>query len=158
MKELFKKPYVYWIGGIFTIYILLNIWLSQFYELILQIPFFLETINWRGLLISFVLAIIIGILLAINMAIILKEYKTKKSFLKKQGFFSSLGLLGGLSTGVCSACIAGFFPLMFSLFGITFSWAFLPFNGIEIQLLSIVLLSTSIFLITKKKQKCEITT
>lgn len=151
MKELFKKPYIYWILGIFIVYLALNIWLSQFYEVLFQIPYFLDTLNWGELLLSFLLAVTIGILIALSMTLMIKEYKTRKSLLKKQGFFSSLGIIGGFSTGVCSACIAGFFPLIFSLFGITFSWAFLPFNGIEVQLFSIGILSTSIVLMTRKK-------
>ena len=154
MKELFKKPYVYWMGSIFIVYILLNVWLSKFYEVLFQIPYFLDTLNWGELLLSFVLAVTIGILIAINMTFMIKEYKTRKMLMKKQGFFASLGLIGGVSTGVCSACIAGFFPLLFALFGITFSWAFLPWKGIEIQLLSITLLSISLFLITKQRG-CE---
>ena len=156
MKELFKKPYLYWMLGIFTVYLLLNIWLSKFYEVLFQIPYFLDTLNWVELLLSFLLAITIGILIAINMTGLIKEYKTKKNLMRKQGVFSSVGILGGFSTGVCSACIAGFFPMIFSLFGITFSWAFLPLNGIEVQLLSIGILGTSLFFVTRKQNCCEI--
>lgn len=158
MKELFKKPYVYWMLGIFTIYIVLNIWLSKFYEVLFQIPYFLDTLNWGELVLSFLLAISIGVLIAINMTLMIKQYNIRKTLFKKQGFFSSLGILGGLSTGVCSACIAGFFPFIFSLVGIGFSWAFLPFKGIEVQVLSIFILGTSLILMTKKKQSCGITT
>ncbi len=157
MKELLKKPYVYWILGIFLVYMLLNIWLSQFYDVLFQIPYFLDTLNWGNLLLSFVLSLTIGILIAINMTLMIKRYNLRKRLLRKQGFFSSLGIVGGFSTGVCSACIAGFFPLFFSLFGITLSWAFLPFKGIEIQLLSIFILGTSLFMITKNKSYAELT-
>lgn len=156
MKELLKRPYVFWMMGIFLVYISLNVWLSKFYEILFQIPYFLDTIKWTELLISFLLAGIIGVLIAINMTFLLKEYKRRKKLLKKQSFFSSLGIIGGISTGVCSACIAGFVPILFSLVGISFSWAFLPWNGIEVQLLSIVFLTTSLFLLTKKKSSCEV--
>lgn len=156
MKELFKKPYVYWMGGIFLVYMLLNIWLSKFYEVLFQIPYFLDTLNWSELLLSFILSLTIGILIAINMIFFIREYKKQKLLTKKQGFFTSLGMLGGFSTGVCSACISGFFPLIFGLFGIGFSWAFLPFNGVEIQFLSIGFLGINLMMITKKKSVCEV--
>lgn len=139
--------------GIFFLYGVLNIWLSDFYEVMFQIPYFLDTLNWEKLLVSFFLSTSIAALIAISMTMLIMDYQKRRSLRKKQGVLSAVGVVGGLSTGVCSACIAGIVPLIFSIFGITFTWAFLPWGGIEIQILTILLLSTSIFLINKKNCK-----
>lgn len=156
MKALFQKPYLYWILGIFVVYMALNSFFSGFYELALQIPYFVDTINWTALTFSLLFATLIGFLLALNITVVIKEYKEKKKILKKQSFLSTLGLVAGFSTGICTLCITGLFPFLFALFGITFTWAFLPFGGMEIQFLTIAILSLSLFLIVNKKQNCEV--
>ena len=132
------------------VYFILDSLFSGFYLLLAEIPYFWGTINWGKLLTSVVLATVIAALIAMNSVLFYIEYKKRKE-VKKAGFLSSLGILGGFSTGVCAACISGLLPLIFSFFGITFSWAFLPFQGMEIQVLTIGILSLSLYLLTKKK-------
>src|SRR3989344_5794789 len=61
-----------------------------------------------------------------------------------------LGVVGGLVGGACPGCIAGFLPAMLGLFGVVgFSLYNLPFRGLEIQVLSIVLLIIGSLLLSR---------
>ena len=150
MKELFKKQKVYWLGGIFLTYLVLDILVSEFYNVLLQIPYFLQTINWSRLILSISLALVIAFLVAVNMLLLYQSIKEKQK-IKKEGIVSSLGMISGLAAGVCPACVLGLFPIIFSLFGLTFTWAFLPWEGTEIQVITILLLTISIILLTRKR-------
>lgn len=60
------------------------------------------------------------------------------------------GTVGGLATGVCSACVASVFPFFFGIFGITISFAALPFQGLEVQLTLILLLIGNLYYMQRK--------
>lgn len=153
IKQVFKKPYLYYFILIFIIYLTLNIIISQFYITILYIPKYLATLNWLELILSGIFSLIIGILISINAILVYIKYKERKK-VKKQTLLASLGTIGGFSTGICSACVAGLFPLIFGLFGISFSFLSLPFKGMEIQLLVILLLIMNLYLLNKEKKVC----
>ena len=78
------------------------------------------------------------------------RYKERKKY-KAEGALTCAATIGGLATGVCSACVAGIIPLIFSILGLSFSWASLPFKGMEIQLVVIVMLSISLYWNSKSK-------
>jgi len=146
-----KKPYSYYFLTIFFIYMIINIILSEFYITIQYIPYYLETIKWSLLLFSALSSIIIGLLIAININLMILRYRDSKKLNLK---LTPIGFLLGLSTGICPACITGLFPFLFSLFG--FSLLTLPFKGLEIQVLSMVLLLISTLLLLKETKDCKI--
>lgn len=148
IKQVFKKPYVYYFILVFLIYLILNIIVSQFYITIQYIPKYLETIKWQELIFSALLSLTIGFLVSLNSILLYIKYKERKN-VKKQGFFAALGAIGGFATGVCSACVAGLFPLIFGLFGISFGFLSLPFKGIEIQLLVVLILLINLHFLKK---------
>src|SRR3989338_9112322 len=149
MKQLTQKPYLYWLIGIFIFYTGLNIYISSFYETIQYIPLYAQQIHWGKLLLGIVFTIIIAALVAINSVYGYIRYKHHQQ-IKKSGVVACVGAIGGLATGVCSSCVVAIFPVLFSLFGITFSWISLPFQGLEIQALMIILLSVSLWWMRKK--------
>mgnify|MGYP001613982565 CR=1 FL=1 len=153
IKKIFKRPYIYFLILIFFGYLILNVIISQFYITIQYIPKYLETIRWGELLLSGIFSLTIGILIAINSVLIYIKFKERKK-IKKQALLVSLGTVGGFATGVCSACVAGLFPLIFGLFGVSFSFLSLPFKGMEIQLLIIGILIINIYILTKQKSVC----
>jgi len=55
--------------------------------------------------------------------------------------------------GVCPLCVTGLFPIIFGLFGLSFSLASLPFKGLEVQVVAIVLLLSSLYLLRKNNRK-----
>jgi len=150
MKELFRKPYLYWVVGIFIVYMTATVLITGFYETAAQIPYYWETLNWAKLLTSIGFATAIGILVAINSVLLYTTYTEQKNQ-RKAGVLTSIGLFGGLTTGICPLCIAGVLPSLFGLFGVTFSWAFLPFGGLEVQILTLGLLTASTVMLTRKK-------
>ena len=148
MKKLLKTPYIYFTITIFLIYTILNFYISGFnstFQLILK---YASTVNWLEIIISITFSLIIGILIAFNSVLLYIKYKEKQKC-KNQTVLAGLGTIGGLATGFCPLCVTGLFPLMLGLLGITFSFASLPFNGLEIQLLVIIILFISYKMIRK---------
>ncbi len=150
--KILNKPYIFWIIGIFAVYILLNILLSGFFKTLILIMQYASGINWMKLSISIILTIIIGVLVAINSVLAYLRYKEKRQC-REATTVATIGTLVGLVTGVCPLCVSGFFPLIFSALGISFSLASLPFGGIEIQLLVVAILALNLFLLKKKIYK-----
>ena len=149
MPRVFKKPYIYWTIGIFISYMILNIFISGFYKTIQLVFIYAKTVNWFELTISLVFSLTIGILVAINVVYSYILYKERKKCMEGNTL-TSIGTLGGLVAGVCPLCVTGLFPLIFGLFGLSFSLASLPFKGLEVQVVVIVLLLFSLYLLKNK--------
>jgi|SRR3989344_1879567 len=148
MKTIFKKPYVYWFFGIFVSYLILNILISGFYNTLPLIIIYAKTVDWIKLGISLLLTLTIGFLVAANGVLVYIKYKERKRC--KGVGTASIGAAGGLIVGVCPLCVTGVFPLLLGLFGISFSFGSLPFQGIEIQILVIIILVFSLWMLEKK--------
>ena len=149
IRSVFKRPWILFFFLVFFIYLSLNIIISQFYVTIQYIPRYLETIKWGELLLSGLFALLIGFLVSLNATLIFMKWKEQR-FIKKQTFLTSVGTIGGLATGICTACVAGLFPLFFGLFGVSFSFLSLPFKGMEIQLFVILLLLINLYFLQKQ--------
>jgi len=149
MKILFKKSYVYFIILIFLVYLSLNIILSGFYNTITLILVYAETVNWFKLGISLFLTLAIGYLIAFNSVLIYVKYKERKKC-KKEFTLSSVGAIGGLVAGVCPLCVTGLIPLILGFIGVSFSLASLPFQGIEVQVLVVIILLVSLINLSRK--------
>ena len=150
MKILLKKPYIYLVVLIFLVYIIINIILSGFYKTIPLILVYAKTVNWFKLGISLFLTLAIGSLIAFNSVLIYVKYKERRKC-KKELTLSSAGAIGGLVTGVCPLCITGLIPLILGLVGVSFSLASLPFQGIEVQVLVVIVLLLSLVNLSKNK-------
>ena len=154
MRIILKKPYIYFIVAIFLFYLLMNLFISGFYDTIPLILAYSKTVNWPKLLISIILSIAIALLISINLTYLYISYKQRKSC-RAEATATSIATLGGLITGFCPLCVTGIFPILFGLFGVTFSLASLPFQGIEVQLGIIVLLIISYKMLTKNKNNYQ---
>ncbi len=147
MKILLKKPYIYFV--IFLVYLGLNVILSGFYNTIPLILVYAKTLNWFKLGISLFLTLATGVLIAFNSVLIYIKYKERKKC-KRELSLSSAGAIGGLVTGVCPLCVTGFIPLIFGFIGVSFSLASLPFQGIEVQVLVVIILIASLINLSRK--------
>ena len=153
MKIAFKKLYVYWTIGIFVFYLGLNFLLSGFYDTLKLIIVYANTVNWFKLGTSITLTLLIGFLIAVNSVYFYIRYKERKDC-RRAGIVAGSGAIGGLVVGICPLCIAGLLPLIFGFLGISFTFASLPFQGIEVQVLVLILLGISLsMLINKNKFK-----
>ena len=149
MKTSFKKPSVFWFLGIFLAYMTLNVILSQFYVTLHYLPYYLKTLRWPELLLAGLLSTAIGVLVSLNMVSAFLRYRERRA-IKKESALTCAGTLAGLATGICSACVAGIVPLLFSFLGISFSWAALPLKGMEVQAMIIAVLAINLIWLNKK--------
>lgn len=148
-KKIIQKPYVYWLIGIFIVYLALNIYISEFYETAKYLRVYASQVHWEKLILGMIFTIVIAGLVAVNSVYGYLRYKQRQQ-IKRSGVIACAGAIGGLATGVCSSCVVSVFPLILGLFGITFSWAALPFQGLEIQALIIILLGLSLWWMKRK--------
>ena len=139
MKEIFKKPYIYFVILVFLIYISIDILISGFYDTIPLILIYANTVNWFKLSLSLLFTLTIGIFIALNTVILYLRFKERKKC-KKEITINSIGGIGGLVTGVCPLCVTGIIPLILGFIGISFSFASLPFGGVAIQVLVVIIL------------------
>lgn len=102
---------------------------------------------------SFVSLIIISILFGMLISLIFYRLRFNISGNKKVGLFGGIGIfLGALAPG-CVACGIG----LASVLGIGAGFlAFLPYEGLELSILSICLLGFAILKISNEMYKCEI--
>ena len=150
MRQVFQKPYVYWLIGIFVLYLILNVFVSGFNDTIPLIIAYASTVNWFKLGISLILTLVIGVLVALNAVYVYILYKEKNQC-KEGKVLAGAGSVGGLIAGVCPLCVTGLFPLILGLLGISFSFASLPFQGIEIQILVVFILVASLKILKKSE-------
>ena len=146
--KLLKRPYLFWSVTIFIFYMLINLLLSGFYDTIPLIIIYAKTINWISLGSSLLLSLSTGILVSMTMVLTYIKYKERKQC-KEGVILSGTGSFGGLIAGICPLCVTGIFPLILASLGISFSFASLPFQGLEIQMGVVLILITSLYLLTK---------
>jgi len=150
MKEVFSKPRVYWFIGVFVLYLALNVIFSGFYDTIPLVVTYASTVNWLKLGVSLILTIIISFLIAVVSVLSYIRYKERRNC-KNAGAVAGIAGVSGLIVGVCPLCVSGIFPLLLGALGFSFSFASLPFQGIEVQFLIIILLLVSLKMLKKIK-------
>ncbi len=105
---------------------------------------------------SFISLILIAILFGILFSLITYKTKMIKSVSGKTGIFTTTGIFLGVLVPGCPSCGIG----LLSLFGISAAaLSFLPYDGLELSILAIGILSFSTFEITKDIKKgisCEV--
>ena len=152
IKKLFKQPFLSWIFIILFFYIVLNVLISGFYKTFQLILRYSSTVNWFKLGFSLILTLAIGLLVSMNIVLWIIRYQERKRCASGKTL-ATIGTVGGLVTGVCPLCIVGLIPLILSALGITFSFASLPFGGIEVQVLVVIILLASLKLLSKTKYR-----
>jgi len=103
-----------------------------------------------------VLAIITSVQLGI--AITLAVAKIRELRAKSAGL-GMIGIAVGSLAAGCPGCFFGLFPLILSAFGVSATLAILPWNGLELQAASAVILALSIITLAKETDMtCEVRT
>ena len=148
IKEVFSKSGVYWFAGIFILYLTLNTIFSGFYDTIPLVIAYASTVNWLKLGVSLLLTIIISFLIALVSVLSYIRYKERKNCGNASTVAGVAGV-SGLIVGVCPLCVSGIFPLLLGALGVSFSFASLPFQGLEVQILIIILLLVSLKMLKK---------
>lgn len=142
IKESIKqRPYLFVI--ILLGYLVLNMLVNKTY---LTFPGMINTIRFGFPFVLF--AILIPLLLAINVNLIF--YKVDEFRMINKGTIA-MGIFVGLLGGACPGCFIGLFPAVLGIFGVSASLSILPLYGFELQAGSAVLLTTSIYFLSRKK-------
>src|SRR3989344_8846248 len=128
-------------------YLLLSIYLIYYFFNGFYL-FFNYSIKYYPYL-NILFTIILSFLFGINLSLILFRFKEIKKYNNESGtgIFTSVLSLFSAGCPVCSFTILSFLIPGLSA---TFSLAILPFKGLEIQLLGILLLLIGIFILTKE--------
>jgi len=148
IKALLKQKFYFRILLLsFILYLLLSTYLiyyffNGFYSFF---NYYIRYYPWLNVLFTLILAFLFGI----NLALIIFRFREVKSYNNESGtgIFTSIISLFSAGCPVCSFSIISF---LIPAIGTTFSLAILPFKGLEIQLLGIVILLISIFILTKE--------
>ena len=145
LKDVFKKKF-YILIFIFLIYNFLNIYFNGVHVSLQELSSFSL---W--FLIPFALFTFLITPFLAGLTITLAIFKIKEAFTLKSTGIGMAGLFGGILGGACPGCLVGLFPAILGIFGIAgTSLSVLPLYGLEIQLLSIALLTWAILLLTKE--------
>lgn len=151
-----KRPYVFYFIIIFLTYLGINILLNKTY---ITFPTIFKSYKILFLIPFILLNLITAFLVGININLIIVKFKELKLIndIKgtTRGGIVSLGIFGGLLGGACPGCFVGLFPAFLGLFGITMTLGNLPLHGLEIQIISSIILIISLFLLTKEN-KCKV--
>ncbi|MEK6926243.1 MAG: hypothetical protein AABW50_03110 [Nanoarchaeota archaeon] len=150
MNQILKKPHIYWILLIFIVYLALNFLFSGFYNTIKLILIYAGSVDWLKFGTSIILTLVIGFLVAVNTVTVFVKYKERQKC--GEGITTAgIGAIGGFAVGICPLCVTGLFPLIFSVLGVSFSFASLPLGGIEIQVLVIIILLASLWMLRRNE-------
>lgn len=101
---------------------------------------------------TFFLLAVIALLLGIYISLAVFSFKIKLKSNKTSGFIGVVGLIVGLFSAGCPMCGA----FLFGLFGFPLALFFMPYNGLELRALSVLILVVSIYLISRSLAKCGI--
>ncbi len=137
----------------FFLYLIINVLINKLHITYKTVFLFEKTFFLTFVLLNVIIAFLFGII--IN----LLRYRIKESKeVRKKIGLAPAGIIVGILGGACPGCFAGLLPLIFSLIGVSFSLLSLPLNGLEILLLSIILMILSIYYFTKEPKSCKIKT
>ncbi len=102
-------------------------------------------------ILTFLSFIVISLLFGLYITLLI--YKIKK--IRKSGFKTNIFGIAGLSFGVFGAGCPMCGSLIFGFFGAPLALFFMPFKGLELRFLSIILMFISVFIISKNlNNKC----
>ena len=100
---------------------------------------------------TFLIFILISLLFGLYIALIVYKFKTLRKTSLKSNTTGFIGLVSGIFGAGCPMCGS----LIFGFFGAPLALFFMPFKGLELRFLSLILLSISVFIISKNlDNKC----
>ncbi|NJL43792.1 MAG: hypothetical protein HC945_00485 [Nitrosarchaeum sp.] len=120
-----------------ALYLAINIWTNKIYIS----GTFLFHYHWSISYPYATLTLLNALLVGLNANLLIDRTRQYRN-MGTAGTLSGLGAATGLLAGACPGCIVGVFPLILGIFGSTYALSDLPLAGIEILLLSAILLAT----------------
>lgn len=144
-QMIFTRPYIYSFVITFILYLTINFLVNDLSKTVLV----LFNFNLNIVIPLLILNLLIASLIGININLIWLKFKEYRKINKEQGL-TFLGSFIGLLGGACPGCFVGLFPAFLGLFGVTASLSILPFYGLELQVISAVILIISIIFLTNE--------
>ena len=146
-KAITEKPYIFYFIGIFLIFIAINLVVNKLY---VSLEVFTSLVLWFRIPFIFFNFLLIPALVALTINLSIIKFREMRAVNNKAGGgFTLLGIFGGVLGGACPGCFVGLFPAFLGIFGVTASLSILPLYGLEIQLVSIILLVVAVILLTR---------
>lgn len=147
-KALFSAPWRYSYIAIVIVYFLLDFYTNEIYLVGFQVFHYRLAIAFPFMLFTILNGLLVG--LTLNLAAMRFRQLHSFSQMGTGAATSILGTIGALLAGACPGCIAGLLPVVLGLFGSsTFTLAQLPFYGVEILVLSFILLLTGAYMLSR---------
>ena len=95
------------------------------------------------------LMLLVAGFVGLNINLMIMKFKELKK-INRAGGITTLGIFLGIMGGACPGCLVGLFPAVLGLLGsVGYSLSVLPFDGLELQVGSLVLLVISARLMSK---------
>lgn len=105
-----------------------------------------------GGIINFLAVVLVSLLSGVTITMIIYQLKNFGDVKPKSGVVEIFGIFSGALAASCPACAV----TLISLIGLSGGLAVLPFHGLEFSLLALVLLTFSLFMISKGLvEECE---
>lgn len=104
---------------------------------------------WYSTFFIFINFLFVPLLVSLALNLSFDKIMDLKYVAKGRGMFSFLGIFGTLLGGSCPSCFVGLFPAFVGLFGASFTLSNLPFYGLEIQVVSSIVLIISLHYLTR---------
>jgi MFS family permease len=148
VKALFSRQYLKLFIPLSLLYLIMMYFVYD-YMYQGEVLHFYETFSlWYAVSFS-ILTIVISILFGALLTLIVMKFREVK---KKSLGVGTLGIFIGSLTAGCPGCVFGLFPLFAGIFGFGAGTtiAIMPLNGIELQLLTILLFVLSILFLSKE--------
>jgi len=139
-----SKAYLLLFVALIIGYFALNLWINQFYEIL---PFFLSY-RLSFIIPYFLLTLLIGIGIAMNLTVIFYKLRQVMSVQKDLGM-TAFGAIGGMMGGACPGCFVGLLPTVAGVFGVTVTLSSLPFLGFEIQIPTLLVVGGTLYVVAK---------
>ncbi|MAG02823.1 hypothetical protein CMI42_05790 [Candidatus Pacearchaeota archaeon] len=145
VRRALSGKYLLYFIFVFLFYFIFTIWINELY-VTYDILFVNPSLGISLIFLLFIVSLLVGL----NVNLLILKIGELQVVNKSIGVLGVIGICLGIIGGGCPGCIAGVFPFLVGLFGGTaVSLSVLPFNGLEIQLVSIVLLLISIYYLSR---------
>lgn len=147
-KALFSSPWRYSYIAIVFLYFVLDYYTNEIYLVGFKVFHYNPAIAIPFLTFTILNGLLVG--LTINLAAIRFRQLHSFSQMGTGTATSILGTMGALLAGACPGCIAGLLPVVLGLFGArSFTLAQLPFYGVEVLIISFILLLTGAYMLSR---------
>lgn len=143
-KAVSARPYSFYFLFFFFSYLFLTVYINKIHvthQVLTQNPAY-------GTMFTLLTVLVAGFV-ALNLNLAIMKFRELKKVNGASGL-TALGIFLGILGGACPGCIVGLFPVVMGFFGgFGYSLSVFPYDGLELQVLSLILLVVGAGLMSK---------